>query len=98
MGRAFEVRKAAMAKTSAAKTKVYSKFGKEIYIAAKSGEPNPDMNQSLRRIIVRRNQLKSLQISLSVLLIKPKATMILNTMKSDTKDLDQEQPPSLWSV
>ena len=51
MGRAFEVRKNAMAKTGAAKTKVYSKFGKEIYIAAKSGEPNPDMNVSLRRII-----------------------------------------------
>lgn len=51
MGRAFEVRKNAMAKTGAAKTKVYSKFGKEIYIAAKSGEPNPDMNVALRRII-----------------------------------------------
>src|SRR5690554_1709015 len=51
MGRAFEVRKAAMAKTSAAKTKVYSRFGKEIYMAAKSGEPNPEMNLSLRRII-----------------------------------------------
>jgi YebC/PmpR family DNA-binding regulatory protein len=53
MGRAFEVRKAAMQKTSAAKTKVYSRFGKEIYMAAKSGEPDPDMNQSLRRIIAQ---------------------------------------------
>ncbi len=51
MGRAFEVRKSAMAKTSAAKTKVYSRFGKEIYMAAKSGEPNPEMNVSLRRIM-----------------------------------------------
>ena len=51
MGRAFEVRKAAMAKTSAAKTKVYSRFGKEIYMAAKAGEPNPEMNLTLRRII-----------------------------------------------
>ena len=51
MGRAFEVRKAAMAKTNAAKTKVYSRFGKEIYIAAKSGVPDPEMNVSLRRII-----------------------------------------------
>lgn len=51
MGRAFEVRKSAMAKTAAVKTKVYSRFGKEIYIAAKSGEPNPDMNVSLKRII-----------------------------------------------
>jgi YebC/PmpR family DNA-binding regulatory protein len=51
MGRAYEVRKAAMAKTNAAKTKVYSKFGKEIYLAAKGGVPDPDMNSSLRRII-----------------------------------------------
>ena len=51
MGRAFEVRKAAMAKTAAAKTKVYSRFGKEIYIAAKGGEPDPDMNQTLKRVI-----------------------------------------------
>ncbi len=51
MGRAFEVRKAAMAKTSAVKAKIYSRYGKEIYIAAKSGVPDPDMNVSLKRII-----------------------------------------------
>lgn len=51
MGRAFEVRKAAMAKTAAAKTKVYSRFGKEIYIAAKAGVPDPEMNVSLKRTI-----------------------------------------------
>lgn len=51
MGRAFEVRKSAMAKTAAAKVKVYSRYGKEIYIAAKSGEPNPEMNLELARVI-----------------------------------------------
>ncbi|QIK70138.1 YebC/PmpR family DNA-binding transcriptional regulator [Erysipelothrix sp. HDW6C] len=51
MGRAFEVRKAAMAKTSAAKTKVYSRYGKEIYMVAKAGVPDPEMNTGLRRII-----------------------------------------------
>ncbi len=51
MGRAFEVRKSAMAKTAAVKTKVYSRFGKEIYIAAKAGVPDPDMNLSLKHII-----------------------------------------------
>ena len=50
MGRAHEVRKKAMAATAAAKTKVYSKFGKEIYIAAKAGVPDPDMNVALKRI------------------------------------------------
>jgi YebC/PmpR family DNA-binding regulatory protein len=53
MGRAFEVRKAAMAKTSAAKAKVYSKFGKEIYMEAKNGVPDLDMNVGLKRIVDR---------------------------------------------
>ena len=51
MGRAYEVRKAAMAKTAAAKTKIYSRFGKEIYLAAKNGVPDPEMNQTLKRSI-----------------------------------------------
>ncbi len=51
MGRAFEVRKVAMGKTAAAKSKVYAKYGKEIYMAAKAGSPDPDTNQTLKRII-----------------------------------------------
>ena len=38
MGRAHEVRAASMAKTAAMKSKLYSRFGKELYIAAKSGD------------------------------------------------------------
>ena len=51
MGRAAEVRKKARAITAAAKTKVYSKYGKEIYLAAKGGVPDPEMNVSLKRVI-----------------------------------------------
>jgi YebC/PmpR family DNA-binding regulatory protein len=51
MGRAYEVRKAAMAKTSAAKAKLYSRYGKEIFQAAKTGVPDPEMNLSLKRLI-----------------------------------------------
>jgi YebC/PmpR family DNA-binding regulatory protein len=51
MGRAFEVRKVAMAKTAAVKSKVYAKYGREIYMAAKSGTPDPDTNQTLKRLI-----------------------------------------------
>ena len=51
MGRSFEVRKASMAKTQGAKIKVYSKYGKEIYVCAKNGGPDPDSNLSLRRLI-----------------------------------------------
>jgi YebC/PmpR family DNA-binding regulatory protein len=53
MGRAFEVRKVAMGKTAAVKSKLYAKYGKEIYMAAKSGTPDPELNQSLKRIIER---------------------------------------------
>jgi YebC/PmpR family DNA-binding regulatory protein len=53
MGRKFEVRKMSMAKTATAKTKVYSKYGKEIYVVAKSGGTDPDANLSLRRLIER---------------------------------------------
>lgn len=61
MGRAYEVRKAAMAKTSAAKAKVYSRYGREIYIAAKAGIPDPTMNVGLKRIIekAKANQVPS---------------------------------------
>ena len=51
MGRAFQNRKESMAKTAGQKTKVYSKYGKEIYMCAKSGGIDPDHNLSLRRLI-----------------------------------------------
>ncbi len=51
MGRAFQVRAASMAATAAKKTKVYSRFGKEIYMAAKGGVPDPEMNVTLKRVI-----------------------------------------------
>lgn len=51
MGRAHEVRAASMAKTAAAKSKVYAKHGKLIYIAAKNGVPDPEMNLSLKAAI-----------------------------------------------
>lgn len=53
MGRAHEVRAASMAKTAAQKSKVYAKHGKLIYIAAKSGVPDPEMNVALRAAIER---------------------------------------------
>ena len=56
MGRAHEVRKAAMEKTAAVKSKLYAKFGKEIYMAAKTGGPDPDSNLTLKRVIERAKQ------------------------------------------
>lgn len=59
MGRAFEVRKAAMMKTSIAKAKVYTKHSRAIYLAAKTGVPDPDNNTTLRREIdkAKKNQV-----------------------------------------
>jgi len=53
MGRAYQNRKASMAKTSDANAKVYSKYGREIYVVAKSGGFDPDGNLALRAIISR---------------------------------------------
>ena len=51
MGRAYQNRKESMAKTSDAKAKVYSKYGREIYVCAKNGGIDPHGNLALRRLI-----------------------------------------------
>lgn len=51
MGRAYEVRKASIQKTGAAKAKIYSTFAKEIYLAAKKGVPEIESNINLKRIV-----------------------------------------------
>lgn len=50
-----------MAKTAAAKTKVYSRYGREIYVAAKNGGIDPDGNLALRRLIekAKKDQVPS---------------------------------------
>lgn len=53
MGRAFQNRKESMAKTAAMKTKIYSKYGKEIYVVAKNGGSDPDGNLALRSLMDR---------------------------------------------
>ena len=82
MGRAFEVRKASMAKTSIAKSKVYSKFGREIYMAAKNGEPSVEMNVELARIV---EKAKSSQVPAD----------IINRAIEKAKGLDDEHYDSL---
>jgi YebC/PmpR family DNA-binding regulatory protein len=61
MGRTYENRKHAMAKTGAMKTKLYSKYGKEIYVCAKNGGTDPTANLSLRRLIekAKKDQVPS---------------------------------------
>ena len=61
MGRAYQNRKESMAKTSDAKAKVYSKYGREIYVCAKAGGPDPDGNLTLRGLIdkAKKDQVPS---------------------------------------
>lgn len=53
MGRAYQNRKESMAKTAGAKTKVYSKYGRELYVCAKAGGVDPDGNLALRGLLER---------------------------------------------
>nr|WP_025744355.1 YebC/PmpR family DNA-binding transcriptional regulator [Salinivibrio costicola] len=80
MGRSFEVRKASMAKTQGAKIKVYSKYGKEIYVCAKNGGSDPESNLSLRRLMEKAKKDQVLGMSLTRHLIKLMA-LVVRTMK-----------------
>ena len=61
MGRAYEVRKAAIQKNGAAKAKIYSNFAKEIYIAAKNGGTSIEANDKLKQLVekAKRSQVPS---------------------------------------
>jgi YebC/PmpR family DNA-binding regulatory protein len=51
MGRIFEKRKESIFKTAAQKSKLYSKYGRQLYMAAKNGVPDPDANPTLRSLV-----------------------------------------------
>ncbi|OJW15608.1 MAG: transcriptional regulator [Planctomycetales bacterium 71-10] len=51
MGRIFEKRKASIFKTSAQKSKLFSKYGRQLYMAARNGVPDPEANPALRALV-----------------------------------------------
>src|ERR1041384_566894 len=53
MGRIFEKRKHSIFKTAAQNSKLYSKYSKQLYMAAKKGVPDPDANPVLRSFVER---------------------------------------------
>lgn len=53
MGRSFENRKHSIAKTAAQKSKLYSKYGKMLYVVARNGVPDPESNPGLKHMIER---------------------------------------------
>lgn len=61
MGRSFENRKVSILKTAGQKSKLYSKYGKQLYVSAKNGGADPIANPSLRSLIekAKREQVPS---------------------------------------
>jgi YebC/PmpR family DNA-binding regulatory protein len=53
MGRIFEKRKHSIFKTAAQNSKLYSKYSKQLYMAAKNGVPDPAANPVLRNFVER---------------------------------------------
>src|SRR5436190_16139023 len=51
MGRIFEKRKHSIFKTAAQNSKLYSKYSKQLYMAAKNGVPDPEANPVLRSLV-----------------------------------------------
>ncbi|SEO22054.1 DNA-binding regulatory protein, YebC/PmpR family [Amphibacillus marinus] len=53
MGRKWNNIKEKKANKDKNTSRIYAKFGREIYVAAKQGEPNPDSNQALKFVLER---------------------------------------------
>ncbi|MGH0432579.1 YebC/PmpR family DNA-binding transcriptional regulator [Bacillus mycoides] len=53
MGRKWNNIKDKKASKDANTSRIYAKFGREIYVAAKQGEPDPESNQTLRVVLER---------------------------------------------
>jgi YebC/PmpR family DNA-binding regulatory protein len=53
MGRKWNNIKEKKASKDANTSRIYAKFGRELYVAAKQGEPDPETNQQLRMVIER---------------------------------------------
>src|SRR3954462_10662423 len=53
MGRIFEKRKHSIFKTAAPNSKLFSKYSKQLYMAAKNGVPDPEGNPGLRNCVER---------------------------------------------
>ncbi len=72
MGRSFENRKHSILKTAGQKSKVYSKYGKQLYVAARNGVADPDANPALKNLIDRakRDQVPSHVIEKAIELAK----------------------------
>lgn len=58
MGRKWNNIKYGKAAKDAERSKIYAKFGREIYVAAKAGDSDPDINVGLRNVIEKAKTYK----------------------------------------
>ena len=58
MGRKWNNIKYGKAAKDAERSKIYAKFGRELYVAAKAGDPDPEINVGLRSVIERAKTYK----------------------------------------
>lgn len=72
-----------------ANSKVYAKFGVEIYVAAKKGDPDPESNSALKFVIDRAKQAQVPKHIIDKAIDKPKETQTKPLQKDVTKVLGQ---------
>lgn len=72
-----------------ANSKVYAKFGVEIYVAAKEGEPDPESNSTLKFVLERAKQAQVPKHVIDRAIDKAKVIQTKLSLKVVTKDLDQ---------
>ena len=72
-----------------ANSKVYAKFGVEIYVAAKKGEPDPELNTALKFVIDRAKQAQVPKHVIDKAIDKAKG----NTDETFTEDTDIKRKP-----
>ena len=70
-----------------ANSKVYAKFGVEIYVAAKQGEPDPESNSALKFVLERAKQAQVPKHVIDKAIDKAKGTQMKLSLRGVMKDL-----------
>ena len=79
MGRIFEKRKHSIFKTALNNAKVYSRYSKQVYMAAKKGVPDPDANPLLRHVPLVGRDEQARNIPVDDVLAEVRAALLRET-------------------
>ena len=89
MGRKWNNIKEKKASKDQSTSRINAKFGREIYVAAKSGEPDPESNRALKVVLERAKHTVFLNILLKKQLIKRRVAAMKTSMNYVMKVSDQ---------